>query len=100
MAIILGVLISIVFRYIGQTSDSFPSNTKVLNFLIVLALTFAIVQVSPLSIPSFENTSSATLNLSHSYSIFFLLTSEFWSVNKYLFIIYTMPLHLCNFFTI
>ena len=69
MAIILGVLNSIVFRYVGQT-DSFPSNTKVLNFLILLALTFAIVQVSPLSIPSFENT-SATLNLSYSHSVIF-----------------------------
>ena len=104
MAIILGVLNSTVFRYVGKTSDSFPSNTKVLSFLnILLTLTFAIaqLQVSPLSIPSFEKTSSATLNLSYSYSIiFFLLTSEFWSVNKYLFIIYTMPLHLRYFFTL
>ena len=62
--IIPGVLNLIISRYVGQISATFPSNTKFLNYLILFALIFTIVQVSPLSIQRFEIFFTVTLKIS------------------------------------
>ena len=67
IAIIPGLLNPIVARYVGQISDVFPSDNTILNFLMLLVLIFAIIQVSPLSIHSFKITASVVRKLSYNF---------------------------------